>query len=173
MRKLALIALISLLGNTASFAAQFGLGATVTEDSDTLYFPIRTEHLILEPFIATISQKEDEETILDGTTYGFGMFFRMPAAENVSMYVGGKVAFSKLESSDLNSLERFELAETIITPTLGAEYSPIPNFSIALEHRINFAKGELETEDFSIFDDSESDTDSTYSESSVIARIFF
>jgi hypothetical protein len=181
MRKISLLAVLSLL-SMPSFAAQFGLGADIGGAS--LYFPIRTENFIFEPFVDFFDRDESEQETgepvpdtfgIKSTLYGLGIFRVSPASETISLYYGGRAGISKSEtksSSSFGSLSS-EQDGAFIAPVLGLAYSPISNVSIAVEHEISFFSGDVEITSTSVFDDSaEGDTDQKTSHTAVVLRIF-
>ncbi|HEY3488424.1 MAG TPA: hypothetical protein VGL10_10195 [Gammaproteobacteria bacterium] len=164
MKKLLWLVLFSTLHTTASAA---GIGVSLNGDEETLYFPIKTGTLILEPFVSYDKTSGDLYGEGKFQALGLGILSTSPIAENVSMYVGLRFSIETTEVEDFG--DQLEFEDQIFAPTLGAEYSPIANFSIGIEHRINFVSSELTVDGFS----GSIDGDRTFSETLAIARIFF
>lgn len=167
MRKIAFIALLSVM-NTPSFAAQFGIGAAVDDDT-ALYFPIRTEHYIIEPFFSYYDEENGSYTF-ESDSYGIGIFRVAPATDKISLYFGGRLGRTTYEDSDPD-FGTSSVEGTLISPVVGAQYSISPDFTIAIEHRIEIFSGDEEQPTSTTI--LNLDNEYTNSESALLARIFF
>lgn len=168
MRKIVLIVLLFAIA-PLSFAAQYGLGAPVTESGATLYFPIRTDNYIFEPFFSYYDEKDGSYTF-DSETFGIGIFRLAPVADKVSLYFGGRLALVEYGDSDPDFGD-YNSEGTLIAPVLGAQYSISPNFTIALEHRIEYISEDVDQPTSTTI--LHYDNDSTNTETDIVARIFF
>jgi hypothetical protein len=166
MRKIALIALLSVM-STPSFAVQFGIGTAI--DDTTLYFPIRTEHYIIEPFFAYYDETDGSYTF-QGDSYGIGIFRVAPATDKIALYFGGRLGLISNEDTDPD-YGTYSDEGTLISPVVGAQYSISPDFTIAIEHRIEYISGDQDQPTSTTV--LHLDLDSTNSESALVARIFF
>jgi hypothetical protein len=169
MKKLVLLALLAITHTTALAA---GMGTNLNGDNTTLMFPVRTGSIILEPFLSYSKLDGDTVDSVTSNTFGIGIFSPSELTDDISFYWGFKIAIGMTEIEDFGLFgpETIEIDETIIAPTLGAEYFMTPRVSLAVEHSINIISSETSLED----SDSESaDDDVTVSENSAILRIYF
>lgn len=163
--------LIVLLFVTAplSFAAEYGLGTSATEAGSTLYFPIRTDNYIFEPFFSYYDEKDGSYTF-ESDSFGVGVFRLAPVADKISLYFGGRLALVTYGDSDPDFGD-YKSEGTLIAPVLGAQYSISQNFTIALEHRIEYFSEDVDQPTSTTI--LHYDNDSTNTETDIVARIFF
>lgn len=67
-------------------------------------------------------------------TFGFGVFYVAPVASQVQLYAGGRL-LSQWESARTAAAapDRWERRNTILAPTLGAEFLPHPRIALGAE----------------------------------------
>lgn len=168
MRKNVLIVLLFVVA-PSSFGAQYGLGTSATEAGDTLYFPIRTDNYIFEPFFSYYDEKDGSYSF-ESDSLGMGIFRLAPVADKISLYFGGRLALIEYQDSDPDFGD-YKSDGTLIAPVLGAQYSISSNFTIALEHRIEYISEDVDQPTSTTV--LHYDNNSTDTETDIVARIFF
>lgn len=140
--KIATFMFIVSLVTVPSFAddIKFGLGASATESSATVYIPIKVpvakNFVLVEPTLSFTKDVEEQTGTVTTDTrngnYGVGVFFGQPLTENIDLLIGGRVAYVKQTVTDEFTAHTTEVDTDgyTIAPTLGIEYNVNPHIAV-------------------------------------------
>lgn len=135
--------------NTTLIGSLFSGG--VTAPATQLYVPVYvTRNIRLEPSIGWVYGTDDEQDVTDSTfALGIGALYVAPLRAQTQLYAGLRLASIWMEDQDrvFTSTETTTQQNTVVAAVLGAEYLPVPWFSVGVEGQIEYvAVGDIETE---------------------------
>jgi len=126
----------------------FGIGAAVN-DGVNIYFPIKTEHLLIEPTLAYIKTKNETTDPFsfnsedESIKVGVGIFKNDSVLKDIDIYYGARIGYIKSEHQISPAIAGTPFINKsngyFIAPTIGAAYYLIDKFSIGLDVSINYA----------------------------------
>ena len=191
----AFVAIVCLL-LAATARADVGIGASVASNDATIYVPITTSRLMIEPYIRYSDNQQTFNSTLSPVSgpreqqfenydVGVGFFGVRQPKDRVTLYYGGRVAYSKqlVDTTfvDLSIptpvlVNRTELDGYEIVPAVGLTYSVIERLSIGVEVGWFYSKldgQEFFSSSFSPPSDLDQELTSNGTRAAVIVRFFF
>jgi hypothetical protein len=180
----------------ATARADVGIGASVASNDATIYVPITTSRLMIEPYIryfdteltfgSSVSPAAGpREQQFENYDVGVGIFGVRQPKDRVAFYYGGRVAYStQLQETTFADLSipnpilvnRTDLDGYQIVPAVGLTYSVIERLSIGVE--VGWVYSELDGEElysssFSPPTNVDHELTATGTRAAVILRFFF
>ena len=135
---------------------QTGMGAVIGSTSG-LFLPIAAGELFIEPSVSFRKNETDSTTISNiarsgrksrTVTLGVGLFKNKLVAEKVFLYYGARIGLVKRKITETTAPTSILSASSstisddgfFISPTVGAQYYFVPQFSAGLDLALQFSK---------------------------------
>ena len=129
-----------------------GIGAGFN-DGLTIYLPIKTDRLLIEPSIFlnngdsdSTDSNSNNENEYSSTEIGTGIYKYTNAIENTFIYYGVKIGYIERERNSIYTTSTFTSSSSskqdgyFIAPTIGAEHYLAGNFSIGIDISFSYSK---------------------------------
>jgi len=164
-------------------ALDCGLGIAIGNDAyiRTISVPIKTEHMLVEPFGEYYRYESENQYWKENTTnygVGCGVFYKKPMRPTLDLLIGGRVAiYQQTANYDPKSSSSVENTSTslgyTISPSLGSDWSVNEFVSVGIECGIRFNRyvSTIDYDNSSARDDQKGN--STQFDSKVWLRVYF
>jgi hypothetical protein len=162
MNKLSIFTLssIAMAFSPVASAVDFGLGATFKSNEATIYLPITSNNLLIEPSIRYGRSNEEVEVlpsvtsdgqrineIVEVAEIGLGVFIDSDIQESFKLYYGARTGYIKQKNNQKNTTLQNGITHSntkadgfFIQPTIGISYAFTERSSLALESGVKVAQ---------------------------------
>lgn len=156
LKLLILICLTLISSMTVADEVKTGMGAVIGSTSG-LFLPIEIGDLFIEPSISAKKSKSDTVSITDVArsgrtsrtlTAGVGLFRQKPITDKIVLYYGARFGYIKRKIKENITASALQPATSkvvrddgsFISPTIGVQYSFVPQFSFGIDLAFQFSK---------------------------------
>ena len=148
-----LLLLIATISQAQAKVIKSGIGASI-RDGYTIYLPIVTEHLLIEPsfYVSVRDSSSTGDSTNSGDEYssfriGVSLYKYSNVTDNTKFYYGSQFGYLKNESKYKNgnsysSSSKYRDEGLFVGPTIGAEHYLTQNFSIGIDASLLYFKTE-------------------------------
>ncbi|MBU1171957.1 MAG: hypothetical protein KKD44_20575 [Proteobacteria bacterium] len=163
----------------------YGVGFGATEDGTALYFPVKMNQWMVEPFVSYETTKQTDQ--ITGTDYsgtsetkeialGMGFYYIPALNEYVNLVCGAQIVYVDVQDKTTDSTGTifgdFSMTGFEFAPTLGIEYNFNEHLSLGayLRYAIQRVSGDYTSDTNQEF---ERDVDSSSTQTELIAKYYF